>query len=164
MVDSKRRSLVLVSGSPAETARIGRILGEGLAAGDVVALRGEMGAGKTCLTQGIARGLGVPEEYAVTSPTFTLVNEYPGRKTVLYHADLYRLQGAADLAELGYREYLCGAGVLVIEWADRITETEEDASVCVTMDYQDENSRRMEISGCPDRIDRWERIIRDGGT
>jgi len=70
----------LLSKSPEETFRIGEILAEGLAAGDVVALTGELGAGKTCLTQGIASGLGVPENYVVTSPTFTLINEYPGRR------------------------------------------------------------------------------------
>ena len=89
----QRASLVLISKSPTETFRIGRILGEGLTGGDCVALTGELGAGKTCLTQGIADGLGVPDGYVVTSPTFTLINEYPGRKTSLYHLDVYRLSG-----------------------------------------------------------------------
>ena len=155
--------MVLISKSPAETVRIGRILGEGLKAGDVVALTGELGSGKTCLTQGIACGLGVPENYAVTSPTFTLINEYPGREAALIHVDLYRLQGAADLADTGYEEYLSGGGVMVIEWADKIREAVPDGAVCVALTYLEENVRKMEISGCRDRIGRWEQILKEGG-
>jgi tRNA threonylcarbamoyladenosine biosynthesis protein TsaE len=155
--------LNLISNGPADTARIGRILGEGLKAGDVVALVGELGAGKTCLTQGIARGLGVPEAYAVTSPTFTLINEYPGREAALFHVDLYRLQDEADLADMGYEEYLSGPGVLVIEWADKIGGAVPDGAFCVAMIYLDEDVRQIELSGCPDRIGRWERILKKGG-
>jgi len=153
----------LISKSPAETFRIGRILGEGLKAGDVVALTGELGAGKTCLTQGIACGLGVPENYAVTSPTFTLINEYPGREAALFHVDLYRLQGAADLADMGYEEYLSGGGVMVIEWADKIREAVPDGAVCVALTYLEENVRKMEISGCRERVGRLERTLKEGG-
>src|SRR5512140_946920 len=113
-------TIVLFSNGPSETFRIGWILGEILKKGDCVALTGELGAGKTCLTQGIAQGMGVPDCYAVTSPTFTLVNEYPGRNALLYHLDVYRLTGPADLQELGYEEYLLGNGVMVIEWAEKI--------------------------------------------
>lgn len=155
--------MTLISRSPAETARIGRILGEGLKAGDVVALSGELGAGKTCLTQGIARGLGVPEAYAVTSPTFTLINEYPGREAALFHVDLYRLQGAADLDDMGYEEYLSGSGVLVIEWADKIREAVPEGALGVAMTYLEEDVRKMELSGCPDQIGRWERLLKEGG-
>ena len=160
---AERSSFVLISKSPAETVRIGRILGEGLKAGDVVALTGELGSGKTCLTQGIACGLGVPENYAVTSPTFTLINEYPGREAALFHADFYRLQGASDLADTGYEEYLSGRGVMVIEWADKIREAVPEGAVCVALSYMEENVRRMELSGCRDRVGRWERILKEGG-
>lgn len=88
MFVQKEPSFVLISKSPSETFRIGRILGEGLKRGDCVALSGELGAGKTCLTQGIAKGMGVPDGYAVTSPTFTLINEYPGKDAALYHLDI----------------------------------------------------------------------------
>jgi len=108
MISGERSVMVLLSKSPEETFRIGRILADGLKAGDVVALTGELGSGKTCLTQGIANGLGVPESYVVTSPTFTLINEYQGRQVDLYHLDVYRLTGCADLAEMGYDEYLSG--------------------------------------------------------
>src|SRR5512140_3510402 len=104
-------TIVLFSNGPSETFRIGWILGEILKDGDCVALTGELGAGKTCLTQGIAKGLGVPDSYAVTSPTFTLLNEYPGRESALYHLDVYRLAGSGDLMEMGYEEYLSGGGV-----------------------------------------------------
>ena len=163
LVTAERSSVVLISKSPAETVRIGRILGEGLKAGDVVALTGELGSGKTCLTQGIACGLGVPENYAVTSPTFTLINEYPGRDTALIHVDLYRLQGAVDLADMGFEEYLSGGGVMVIEWADKIPEAVPDGAICIALTYLEENVRKMELSGCPDRVGRWKRILKEGG-
>ena len=102
----QRDSLILISKNPLDTFCIGRALGESLTRGDCVALTGELGAGKTCLTQGIAAGLGVPDGYVVTSPTFTLINEYPGKKTSLYHFDVYRLSGSVDLEEMGYEEYL----------------------------------------------------------
>jgi tRNA threonylcarbamoyladenosine biosynthesis protein TsaE len=163
IVTAERSSVVLISKSPAETVRFGRILGEGLQAGDVVALTGELGSGKTCLTQGIAGGLGVPENYVITSPTFTLINEYPGREAALIHVDLYRLQGAADLADTGFEEYLSGGGVMVIEWAERIPEAVPDGAVCVALTYVEENVRKLELSGCRDRIGGWERILKEGG-
>ena len=163
VVIAERSSVVLISKNPAETVRIGRILGEGLKAGDVVALTGELGAGKTCLTQGIACGLGVPEKYTVTSPTFTLINEYPGREADLFHVDLYRLQGAADLDDTGFEEYLSGRGVMVIEWAERIPSAVPDGAFCVVLTYLEENIRKMEISGCRDRVGRWECILKEGG-
>lgn len=163
IVTAERSSVVLISKSPSETVRFGRILGEGLQAGDVVALTGELGSGKTCLTRGIAGGLGVPENYVITSPTFTLINEYPGREAALIHVDLYRLQGAADLADTGFEEYLSGGGVMVIEWAERIPEAVPDGVVCVALTYVEENVRKLELSCCRDRIGGWERILKEGG-
>jgi tRNA threonylcarbamoyladenosine biosynthesis protein TsaE len=84
-----------------------------------VALSGELGSGKTCLTQGIARGLEVPEKFCVTSPSYSLVNEYPGRIR-LFHVDLYRLDNMAELEEIGLDEILEADGVAVIEWADKL--------------------------------------------
>ena len=163
MISGERSVIVLLSKSPEETFRIGRILAEGLKAGDVVALTGELGSGKTCLTQGIASGLGVPEGYAVTSPTFTLINEYPGRQMALYHLDVYRLTGCADLPEMGYDEYLSGRGVMVIEWAEKIREAVPVGSLFVVMTYLEEYIRKIEISGCPDRIGFWQRTLKEGG-
>jgi len=159
----QRASLILVSNSPSETFRIGQVLGEGLRRGDCVALTGELGAGKTCLTQGIAKGMGVPDCYAVTSPTFTLINEYPGRDAALYHLDVYRLTGSADLPEMGYDEYLLGSGVMVIEWAEKIIDAIPEEALCIRLFYLDETVRHIEISGRPERIKFWEPGLKKGG-
>jgi tRNA threonylcarbamoyladenosine biosynthesis protein TsaE len=160
----QQASLVLISKSPTETFYIGKMLGEGLTGGDCVALTGELGAGKTCLTQGIAAGLGVPDCYVVTSPTFTLINEYPGKKMSLYHFDVYRLKGSKDLDEMGYQEYLTSDGVMVIEWAEKISDVIPDEALHVELSYMDEYVRRIKISGCPDRIHSWERTLEQGGN
>jgi len=146
-MDQNRMTIVLFSHCPPETVRIGKILGQLLNAGDCVALVGELGAGKTCLTQGIAQGLGIPAGYAVTSPTFTLLNEYPGRESALYHLDVYRLTGSADLIEMGYEEYLSGGGVMVIEWADKIERQVPEGALHILFSILEENVRKIEISG-----------------
>ena len=110
-----RRSLV--ASSPEETAAAGEQLAARLGPGDVVALTGELGAGKTCFVQGLARGLGVAG--GVTSPTFVLVNHYRGRLPV-YHLDAYRTGSLTELVDLGLEEMLHGDGVTVIEWADKL--------------------------------------------
>ncbi|HUU43647.1 MAG TPA: tRNA (adenosine(37)-N6)-threonylcarbamoyltransferase complex ATPase subunit type 1 TsaE [Planctomycetota bacterium] len=104
-----------------ETLSLGRRLGERLDAGDVVALTGPLGAGKTMLTKGIALGLGLADVRAVRSPTFVLVSEYEARVR-LYHVDAYRLSGADELEALGSDEFMFSGGVTVIEWADRVAE------------------------------------------
>jgi tRNA threonylcarbamoyladenosine biosynthesis protein TsaE len=147
--------LVLFSESQAETFRIGRILGQGLKRGDCVALTGVLGAGKTCLTQGIAKGMGVPDSFVVTSPTFTLINEYPGKDVPLYHLDVYRLNRSADLLEMGFEEYLLGSGVIVIEWAEKILDSIPEEALSIGISYLDESVRKIEMSGCPEIIDFW---------
>ncbi|HET8530313.1 MAG TPA: tRNA (adenosine(37)-N6)-threonylcarbamoyltransferase complex ATPase subunit type 1 TsaE [Methylomirabilota bacterium] len=112
---SARRTLR--SHAPAETQAIGERLGASLGPGAVVACTGELGAGKTCFLQGLARGLGVTGP--VTSPTFVLVNEYHGRLPV-YHLDAYRTGSLTELVDLGLEEMLHGDGVTVIEWADKL--------------------------------------------
>jgi tRNA threonylcarbamoyladenosine biosynthesis protein TsaE len=108
--------LDLYSDGPEATHGLGRSLGPHLAQGDVIALMGTLGAGKTVFAQGIAAGLGVDE--GVTSPTFTLINEYVGRLP-LYHVDLYRLAGPIDAGAIGLEEYLGGDGVALVEWPER---------------------------------------------
>lgn len=110
------KSLEMLSGSAGQTTNIGMKLGKLAAAGDVVLLVGPLGAGKTCLTQGIARGLGIHEYTA--SPSFVLVREYQG-KLPLYHIDLYRLDRLEEIAQLGLDDYISGNGVCVVEWADK---------------------------------------------
>ena len=111
-------SLRLMTRCDEETRRVGEIIGRDLVPGDLLALTGDLGAGKTCLVQGIARGLAVPEESYVRSPTFVLLNIYEGRYPV-YHMDLYRIQDPGELEDLGYRDYFYGEGVTVIEWAEK---------------------------------------------
>src|SRR5690349_18024868 len=103
----------------AATTAIGRLLGAQLKPGDVVALIGDLGAGKTTLTQAIAEGMGITSD--VSSPTFALIHEYPGT-VPLFHIDPYRLDRAEDLAELGFEEYLQRGGVIVVEWADKVAD------------------------------------------
>jgi len=110
------KSVEMLSNSAGQTRNIGMKLGKSAAAGDVVLLVGPLGAGKTCLTQGIARGLGIHEYTA--SPSFVLVREYQG-KLPLYHIDLYRLDKIEEVTQLGLDDYLYGKGVCVVEWADK---------------------------------------------
>jgi tRNA threonylcarbamoyladenosine biosynthesis protein TsaE len=140
-----RDDITVISDSPQETYNFGKFLGENLQPGNLVALSGELGAGKTCLTQGIARGLGVPEEYLVASPTFTIINEYPGRLT-LYHLDLYRLSGVRDLDEIGYEDCFNDHGVVVIEWAEKIKEVLPERSLFIAITYIDENRRKIVLT------------------
>jgi tRNA threonylcarbamoyladenosine biosynthesis protein TsaE len=161
MVDTSVH-LTLISSDPEETFRIGRILGETLTEGAIVALIGELGAGKTSLTQGIARGVGVPEGYAITSPTFTLINEYPGRPN-LVHLDVYRLSGSPDLLDLGYEEYFFGKNVTVIEWAEKIQDVLPDKSLFITLTYLDHTLRRIEISGEESQVIGITSALKNGG-
>ncbi len=109
--------------SLAETQALGVALAEILRPGDVIAYTGDLGAGKTTMTQGIAQGLGVAEP--VTSPTFTIVQEYLGGRIPLFHMDLYRLSGEDDLFDLGFEEYLYRGGVTVLEWSEIAGESLE---------------------------------------
>jgi len=108
---------IVETNSPEETRAVAKELAEELKIGDVVLLEGDLGAGKTTFIQGLAEGLGVPEDYYVSSPTFALINEYPGRLT-LYHIDLYRLE-PEEVEDLGLEDLLA-QGVLAIEWAERL--------------------------------------------
>lgn len=105
--------------SPTETEVLGEKIGQALGSGDVIAFSGDLGAGKTALTRGIARGLTIEE--AITSPTYTIVNEYEGRLP-LFHFDLYRLSGEEELFDLGFEEYFGRSGVCVLEWSQRAGE------------------------------------------
>ncbi len=160
--DLKEQSLTLITQTPGETFDLGRKVGEALCRGDVVALSGELGAGKTCLAQGIARGLAVSERYEITSPTFTLVNEYPGR-IALYHLDLYRLAGIGELQDIGCEEIFLGGGVVVVEWAEKIRESLPPGTLWMFMDYCGESERRIRIAGSGDRAEQLIGALRKGG-
>jgi len=144
-------NFTFISQSPQETYAFGKNLGQTLRPGDVVALSGELGAGKTCLAQGIARGLGIPEEYRITSPTFTIINEYPGR-LILYHLDVYRLSGVRDLDEIGYEDCFNDKGVVVVEWAEKIRDALPKETLFILLTYIDENIRKIMLSDNRERI------------
>lgn len=133
----------LVTKSEAETVRLGKSLAADLQAGDVVLLEGVLGAGKTALARGIAAGLGVPEE-EVRSPTFTLVNPYSGRLPV-YHVDLYRIEGARDLDELGLEEILGTDGVAIVEWAERLASWRPPHALVVRFEDRGGSERSIVI-------------------
>lgn len=141
--------LSITTASPEETRAVGRILGEQGKPGDVFLLTGPLGAGKTCLTQGIAWGLGVAE-YA-RSPTFVIMTRYRGRLT-LYHFDLYRINDPLEAWDLGLDEQLFGDGVCVVEWADRAAEVFPDNCLWLHLDYAaDGQGRTIDIAEVPDR-------------
>ena len=141
----------LISNSAAQTVEIARLIGEKAKDGDLFALSGELGSGKTCFTKGLAQGLGVSAEYQITSPTFTLINEYPAR-CKLYHFDVYRLNNYSELEDLGYEEYLSGDGIVVIEWAEKIAKLIPGDSIFINFEYVDENSRKIIIRGSKRRL------------
>ncbi|MDR0554355.1 MAG: tRNA (adenosine(37)-N6)-threonylcarbamoyltransferase complex ATPase subunit type 1 TsaE [Treponema sp.] len=132
------------SSSPEETMAVGEKVGRSLARGDIVALRGTLGAGKTCFAKGIARGLGVCEE--VTSPTYTIIAEYQGEKLPFYHIDAYRLNGDDDFTALGGEEFLYGDGVSVIEWSERIPGSLPQDALIVELQFR-EGGRNIRITG-----------------
>ena len=136
--------------SPAETEAIGAALGAQLKAGTVLAYRGDLGAGKTAFTRGLARGLGCGE--MVTSPTYTIVNEYLGGRLPLFHFDMYRLGSSDDLWDIGWEDYLDRNGICAVEWSENISDALEDAIV-ITIHKTGETSRRIEIEGGEDLAD-----------
>jgi tRNA threonylcarbamoyladenosine biosynthesis protein TsaE len=130
------------SRSSSSTVAQGKLLGAHLRAGCVIGLVGELGAGKTCFIKGIAEGLNNTPESEVTSPTFTILQEYPG-PVPLYHFDAYRLSGSNDLEAIGFEDYIGADGIAVIEWADRIQDALPDEALLITIEAVSENERRF---------------------
>jgi tRNA threonylcarbamoyladenosine biosynthesis protein TsaE len=143
-----------LSNSPAATSALGKKIGERLADGNVIAMTGELGCGKTLLTRGICNGLGVPLRQ-VNSPTFVLVNEYRGRLPV-FHMDMYQLTAAADAVEFGFFDYLdrARAGVMIIEWAEKIAAILPDDCLNVKFDILSPRKRRLEFTAPEDDFSR----------
>lgn len=129
--------------SASETETEGRKLGESLRKGDVVSLRGSLGAGKTVLAKGIAEALGITE--AIVSPTFTIVQEYSGREK-LYHLDLYRLSGDDEFESMGGEEFLYPDGITLIEWSEKIDDMLPDNTIFVDITISDDGSRNINIT------------------
>ena len=130
--------------SPAQTEEIGAALGKIIEPGTVIAYRGDLGAGKTAFTRGLAKGLGCRE--IVTSPTYTIVNEYLGGRLPLFHFDMYRLRSSDDLFDIGWEDYLDRGGVCAVEWSENVDDAMEDA-VYITIEKLGEDSRRITLEG-----------------
>ena len=137
--------LEIVSNSAAETRALGRRLGKLSLPGDWIGLTGELGAGKTCLVQGLAAGAGVAKDVAVTSPTYVIYQSYPGRLPV-HHLDLYRLKSTEELVEIGYDELVYGDGVCVVEWFELIAEARPGHGLSIGLEIIDESCRRIIVT------------------
>ena len=133
-----------ITNSPCETEAIGAALGNIIKPGTVIAYRGDLGAGKTAFTRGLARGLGCTE--IVTSPTYTIVNEYLGGRIPLFHFDMYRLRSSDDLFDIGWDDYLDRCGVCAVEWSENVDDAMEDA-IYITIEKLGEDSRRITLEG-----------------
>ena len=130
-----------ITNTPEETEALGARLARALEPGAVVAFTGDLGAGKTAFVRGLARGLGVQDR--VTSPTFTIVNEYEGGRLPLFHFDLYRLGSADELFDIGWEDYLARGGVCAVEWSERMEELLEPGTVRVDLRRGEDEDRRV---------------------
>lgn len=138
--------MTIYTKSEAETERAGEDFGRAVPDGSVVALYGDLGAGKTAFVRGMVRGMGISAR--VNSPTFTIVNEYLGERE-LYHFDMYRLGSSDELFDIGWEDYLCRGGVCAVEWSERISAALPEEAITVTIERhsEDENWRRITIRG-----------------
>ena len=131
-----------ITNSPEETEKIGAAIGKIIPAGTVLAYRGDLGAGKTAFTRGLARGLGFTE--AVTSPTYTIVNEYLGQRELI-HFDMYRLSSADELFDIGWEDYLARGAVCVVEWSEKVQDAFFGDEIVVRIDKLSDTERRITI-------------------
>lgn len=136
--------MVIETYSEAETVLAGEKMGKKLLPGDVLAFYGDLGAGKTAFIRGVARGLGIASR--VSSPTFTIVNEYPG-PVPLFHFDMYRLGSSDELFEIGWEDYLTRGGVCCVEWTENVADAMPAEAVAVTIEKTGENARKITVSG-----------------
>ena len=128
-----------------ETKKLGKIIGTAVTGGTVLALTGDLGSGKTSFVQGLARGLEVPGDYYITSPSYTLINEYPGRYP-LFHVDLYRISDPVDMEDIGLYEILHNSGIVAIEWADRIEQKLSPDSINIQFELTGDKTRKICIT------------------
>ena len=136
--------MIFETHSPEETERVGQALAQRLTTGAVIAFEGDLGAGKTAFTRGLAKGLGCKEP--VTSPTYTIVNEYLSGKLPLFHFDMYRLTCADDLFDIGWEDYLQRGGICAVEWSENVAAALEEP-IIVSIRKTGENSRTITITG-----------------
>ncbi|MBN1579519.1 MAG: tRNA (adenosine(37)-N6)-threonylcarbamoyltransferase complex ATPase subunit type 1 TsaE [Anaerolineae bacterium] len=147
-----QHTLDFISHSADQTRRLGTRLSQLLTGGEVLLLTGELGTGKTCLVQGIGQGLGIEER--ITSPTFTLINEYVGTRSTLYHVDLYRIADVKATLTLGLDEYLYGDGICAIEWAERIRSIWTEEYLLISLRHIDETKRGIALRPVGHRYER----------
>ena len=136
--------MVYVTNSPEETEAVGQAVAQHLAPGTVLAYEGDLGAGKTAFTRGLAKGLGAADR--VTSPTYTIVNEYLTGRLPLFHFDMYRLESSEDLWDIGWEDYLERGGICAVEWSENVDDAVERA-VYVTIEKLGGDARRITIEG-----------------
>ena len=136
--------MIFTTNSPVETEALGERIAKILTPGTVIAYCGDLGAGKTAFTRGLARGLGYREP--VTSPTYTIVNEYLGGRLPLFHFDMYRLGSADDLWDIGWEDYLERGGICAVEWSENVEDAMESA-IWIRIEKTGEESRRITIEG-----------------
>ena len=137
----------VTSRSPEDTVKLGEAVGRAATGRLIIGLRGDLGSGKTVFVQGLAKGLAVPKGFMITSPSYTLINEYPGR-VPLFHADLYRLSSAMDIESTGLLDTMGAQGVVAIEWAERIYEGDLAEDVVVRFDIKEDDIRVITVTGC----------------
>lgn len=138
----------VISNSPQETEALGQKLAAQLSPGDIIAFSGDLGSGKTAFTRGLAKGLGIEER--VTSPTFTIVNEYEGGRLPLFHFDMYRLVSSDELFDIGWEDYLSRGGVCAVEWSENVEDALQDAiRVTIEKDADEPDTRHITITGGP---------------
>jgi tRNA threonylcarbamoyladenosine biosynthesis protein TsaE len=144
---------VFHTNSPGETEELGRNLGALLDQGAFLALRGELGGGKTCFTRGVVQAAAPESAHLVASPTFAIMNQYPGRVPI-YHFDFYRMAGEADIEDLGFSEYLLGEGVCIVEWSERLEGLLPADHLRITFHYAGDDRRMitMEARGTDSEI------------
>lgn len=146
-------SKIIITHSPKETIKAAEKIGSLLKAGDMIAYKGGLGAGKTTFTRGIASGLGLGD--CVSSPTFALVNEYRGKNITLYHFDMYRIQTEDGLESTGFFDYPFDENIAVIEWSENITDFLPESTIYITINNISENDREIIIEGGERFADTW---------
>ena len=138
------RQIEIISRCSEETRNLGKTIGTWIKHPLIIALIGDLGSGKTVFVQGLSKGLEIPAKYYITSPTFTLINEYPGRY-LLFHVDLYRLDSIRELEDIGLDELLCKQGVIAIEWADKLADHPLAGHLSISFEIIEDDCRKISL-------------------
>ncbi len=139
-----QKSFEIISSSLEETSSFGKKLGEQFLPGTLLTLHGDLGSGKTTLVQGIGKGLKIPEEYYITSPTYSIINEYPGEVS-FFHVDLYRISDEEELFDLGFEEILASKSIIAVEWPEKVSKDYLKADISIHIEAIDFLSRKFSV-------------------